>query len=136
MFKKMKFNEIRLPSNRKFGFFFTFLFCLSVIYFINKNNNFLAYLFIFLAAIFLSITLFKPNALLPLNKLWMNFGLMLGMIVNPIVLGMIFFFLFTPVAFFMRLFRRDQLRLQIKGDNSYWIERECTMRTDFFKFQF
>jgi hypothetical protein len=61
---------------------------------------------------------------------------MLGMIVNPIVLGMIFFFLFTPVAFFMRLFRRDQLRLQIKGDNSYWIERECTMRTDFFKFQF
>lgn len=132
----MKFNEIRLPSNRKFGFFFTFLFCLSVIYFINKNNNFLAYLFIFLAAIFLSITLFKPNALLPLNKLWMNFGLMLGMIVNPIVLGMIFFFLFTPVAFFMRLFRRDQLRLQIKGDNSYWIERECTMRTDFFKFQF
>ena len=108
----MKFSEIELPSNRKFGFFFTFVFVVAATYFYNSVNVIWTYVFIAAALIFLLVTLVKSDALLPLNKLWMRFGLLLGMIVSPIVLGIIFFGLFTPIAFVMRLSGRDELRLK------------------------
>ena len=105
----MKFSEIELPSNRKFGFFFTFVFCSSSSLFLLYENIDWAYAFVAAASIFLLITLIKSDTLLPLNKLWMRFGLLLGMIVSPIVLGLIFFGLFTPIAILMRLSGRDEL---------------------------
>ena len=132
----MKFSEIELPSNRKFGFFFTFVFAVAAAYFFYSVNMTWAYTFIAASLIFLVITLVKSDALLPLNKLWMRFGLLLGMIVSPIVLGVIFFGLFTPIATLMRLSGRDELRLKFSNKVSHWILRNEPIKSDSFKHQF
>ena len=108
----MKFSEIELPSNKKFGFFFTFIFGLAALYFYVNASMSWTYSMAFFSVVFLFVTLVKADVLLPLNKLWMRFGLLLGMIVSPIVLGVIFFGMFTPIAVLMRISRRDELRLK------------------------
>ena len=132
----MKFSEIELPSNRKFGFFFTFVFAVAAAYFYYSANVSWAYMFSVAAMIFLLLTLIKSDALLPLNKLWMRFGLLLGMIVSPIVIGIIFFGLFTPIAILMRLSGRDELRLKFAQKASHWISREEPIKSESFKHQF
>ena len=132
----MNISEIELPSNRKFGFFFTCVFALAAAYFYYSANVSWAYLFIAAASIFLLVTLIKSDALLPLNKLWMRFGLLIGMIVSPIVLGIIFFGLFTPIAMLMRLSGRDELRLKFSPEVSHWITRGEPIRSESFKRQF
>ena len=132
----MKFSEIELPSNRKFGFFFTFVFAVAASYFYYSANVSWAYIFIAAASVFLLVTLVKSDALLPLNKLWMRFGLLLGMIVSPIVLGIIFFGLFTPIAILMRLSGRDELRLKFSPEVSQWITRSEPIKSESFKHQF
>src|SRR5689334_5530466 len=77
-----------------------------------------------LAAAFLVIALVYPRVLNPLNKLWLKFGLLLYKIVNPIVLGMLFFLTITPIGFVMRAFGKDFLRLKLDGGaRTYWIDR-------------
>ena len=132
----MKFSEIKFPSNRKFGFFFTFVFVVVAAYFYYSDNVTWAYVFSAAAMIFLLVTLIKSDALLPLNKLWMRFGLLLGMIVSPIVLGIIFFGLFTPIAMLMRLRGRDELRLKFTRKASHWISRSEQIKSESFKHQF
>ena len=132
----MKFSDIELPSNRKFGFFFTFVFAVVAAYFFNSTNMIWAYIFAIASLIFLVVTVAKTDILLPLNKLWMRFGLLLGMIVSPIVLGVIFFGLFTPIAFFMRLSGRDELRLKLSKKASHWISRSEPLKSESFKQQF
>ena len=132
----MNIENYKLPSNRKFGFFFTFIFALSAAYFFNSANMTLAFAFVSASSIFIIITLVKSDALLPLNNLWMRFGLFLGMIVNPIVLGVIFFGLFTPIATIMRLSRRDELRLKFIQKPSHWIIRSEPIKSESFKQQF
>lgn len=85
----MKLSEIEIPSNRKFGFFFTFVFAVAAAYFCKAENRNWAHALFVASSIFLLITLIKSDALLPLNKLWMRFGLLIGMIVSPIVLALI-----------------------------------------------
>ena len=132
----MKFSEIELPSNRKFGIFFTFVFALAAAYFYNSDIMTWAYLFSATSLIFLVITLVKDELLLPLNKLWMRFGLLLGIIVSPIVLGLIFFGLFTPIAMLMRLSGRDELKLKFSRKASHWISRSEPIKSGSFKNQF
>ena len=132
----MKFSEIELPSNQKFGFFFTFVFVMVAAYFHYSANVSWAYVFIAMAMIFLLVTLIKSDALLPLNKLWMGLGILLGMIVSPIVLGIIFFGLFTPIAMLMRLSGRDELHLKFTQKTSHWISREEPVKSESFKYQF
>ena len=91
MKKTLKFSEVELPSNRKFGFFFTFVFALGAGYFFNSAYLTLVYAFCASALLFFIVTCVKSDALLPLNKLWIRFGLLLGVIVSPVVLGIIFF---------------------------------------------
>ena len=132
------FENLKLPSNRKFGFFFASVFALLGSYFLIESLNSAAYVLLALAMLFLLATLIKADALLPLNKLWMRLGLLLGMIVSPIVLGIIFFGLFTPMSLLMKLFRRDELRLKLVTDRkSHWKERNLRdAQTDAFKHQF
>ena len=132
----MKFSDIELPSNRKFGFLFTFVFAVAAAYFFNSTNMIWAYIFAIASLIFLVVTIAVADILLPLNKLWMRFGLLLGMIVSPIVLGIIFFGLFTPIAFFMRLSGRDELRLKLSKKASHWISRSESLKSESFKQQF
>lgn len=119
----MKFSEIELPSNRKFGLFFAVIFFLACGYYFYQNSLIIASVLGGLAIVFAILAHTKPDLLLPLNKLWMRFGLILGMIVSPIVLGAIFFVLFTPVGLLMRLFGRDELRLKPIPAASYWKTR-------------
>ena len=132
----MKLPETELPSNKKFGNFFTIVFIIIASYFyFNKSLN-LTYIFGVVAAVFILVTILKDELLLPLNRLWMRFGLLIGVIITPIVLGLIFFTLFSPVAIFMRLFGRDELHLKYKKKSSYWILRDEPIHADSFKRQF
>ena len=125
-----------LPSNKNFGYFFTIIFFGLSVYFYFKEINIAFYISgVFFLILFL-ITSFKADILRPFNKLWMNFGLFLGMIVSPIVIGVIFFFIFTPIGIFMRLFGRDELLLKIKNKPSYWIKRDDDIHPNSFKNQF
>tara|TARA_X000000368_G_scaffold99080_1_gene76279 strand:- start:569 stop:970 length:402 start_codon:yes stop_codon:yes gene_type:complete len=112
------------PSNHKFGFVFTVIFViLGLVSFVEQLFGAAIFLNV-LAVIFLLITLLLPNILTPLNKLWMNFGVLLGTIVNPIVLGIIFFGLFMPIGLIMKLLQRDELNLKFRVKGSYWKKRD------------
>lgn len=128
--------NFKLPSNHKFGYFFTFIFLIASIYFYFIENS-IAFLVLGTCSIvFFLITLFKAEILRPLNKLWMGFGLVLGVIVSPIVMGIIFFMIFTPIGLLMRLFGRDELLLQFKTKPSYWTKRNNDMLSNSFSRQF
>ena len=94
------------------------------------------YTFGIMCGIFLIITIIHADALLPLNKLWMKFGIFLAMIVNPIIMGIIFFGIFTPIAILMRLSGRDELRLCFKKKKTHWINRKAFNVFNSFKKQF
>jgi hypothetical protein len=132
----MKFPDVELPSNKKFGFFFTLVFGIAAGYFYFVGNMTWVYVFAAVALIFLAVTIVKADVLLPLNKLWMRFGLLLGLIFSPIVLGIIFFGLFTPIAGLLRLRGRDELRLKVNKKTSHWISRSEPLQSDSFKHQF
>ena len=132
----MKFSEVKLPSNKKLGFFFTLVFAIATGYFYMNSSFTWAYVFAATVVMFFTVTVVKADFLLPLNKLWMRFGLLLGMIVSPIVLGIIFFGLFTPIALLMRLSGRDELRLKFKSKTSHWILRSEPIQANSFKNQF
>ena len=132
----MKFSDIELPSNKKFGFFFTFVFAVLAFYFLFIDSILWAQGIAILAVLFLLITVIIPQVLLPLNKLWMRLGLLLGMIVSPIVLGIIFFGLVTPYGVVMGMFGRDELRLKFTKKSSHWISRSESIKSDSFKNQF
>ena len=89
-----------------------------------------------LGIIFLLITLIKAEILKPLNRMWMFLGMSLGIIVSPIIMGIIFFLIFTPIGVLMRIFGRDELHLQQKHKSSYWINREDNDQLNSLKFQF
>ena len=131
----MNISEIELPSNRKFGLLFTIIF-LVIAWYLIENHSYSGYSSIGIAALFFVIALTKEELLLPLNKLWMRFGLLLGMIVSPIVLGVIFFGLFAPIAMLMRLSGRDELRLKYAQKASHWISRGEPIKSESFKHQF
>ena len=132
----MQFSEIELPSNKKFGFFFALVFALISVYFYYATSASWAYTFGIASLTFLIVSTIKADILLPFNKLWMLFGHLLGMIVSPIILGIIFFGLFTPIAFFMRLAGRDELRLKFLNKPSHWISRNDPIKSESFKHQF
>ena len=132
----MRFSEVEHSSNRKFGFFFTLVFIFAAAYFYVNGSLTWVYSFFAAAVMFFVVTIVKAEILLPLNKLWMRFGLLLGMIVSPIVLGVMFFGLFMPLAFLLRLSGRDELRLKFKNRASHWISRSEPIHAKSFKNQF
>ena len=132
----MKYNKFKLPSNKKFGFFFTFAFFGASSYFFLIDSIITSYIFFVLAVAFLLITFINADALLSLNKLWMHFGQLIGVIISPIVLGIIFFTLFVPYGLVMRLFGRDELRLKLRKRESHWKPREQLIPQTNFKQQF
>ncbi len=120
----MKTQNVKLPSNRRFGFIFSFIFLVFGIYFFWNESKIYSYLLLALSIGFFLVTSINDKLLGPLNKAWMKLGVLLGMIVSPIVLGVIYFGLFTPIALFMKCFGRDELRLKIKTRSSQWRLRE------------
>jgi flagellar biosynthesis protein FlhB len=113
-----------LPSNKKFGYFFSVIFLLSSAYFFYQDALTTAAALLVLSFIFTLLSRFKDPLLLPLNKLWMRFGVLLGKIISPIILAILFFVMFTPIAIGMRLFQRDELRLKSSNFDSFWKFRD------------
>jgi predicted membrane protein len=132
----MKISEVVLPSNKKFGYFFSLVFVLASIYFYFKGIYFACYLFGLLALLFFFISLIYADLLLTFNKIWMSFGLLIGMIISPILLGVLFFFIFTPIAIISRLFGRDELNLRTRKATSKWTDRNTDIDPDSFRNQF
>ena len=132
----MKFSQIEIPSNRNFGFLCTFVFVAAATHFYYSTYIIWSYVFLIIAFVFLLVTMVKSDMLLPLNKLWMRFGFLLGVMVSPIVLGIIFFALFTPISMFLRFVGRDELRLKFTQKPSYWILRSGSIKSESFKNQF
>ncbi len=116
--------NLKLPSNRSFGIvFFIFFFILASWPLL--NNSQILKLPLILSFIFLLLGVLNSNILTPLNKIWMKFGLLLGSIISPIVMGLIFFGIITPTAFILRIFKKDILMLKIKPNNhTYWIDKD------------
>ena len=115
---------VNMPSNQKFGWMFVAIFTVGGFYSEYNYFTWLAIASIFFAAIFLLITIRFPSALTPLNKYWFKLGLLLGKVVSPVVLSLIFLVLITPVALITRLFGRDVLFLKKRKASSYWVEKE------------
>ena len=129
-------SELKLPSNKKFGFFFSVIFLLISSYYLYLNEIIIALILGFISVLFFFVSLLKAGLLLPLNIVWMKFGILLGKLISPIVLGTIFFFMFTPVAVIMRFIGRDELRLRLNFQDSYWIKRKSSINKASFKRQF
>ena len=81
-----------------------------------------------LSLVFLIITIIKPNLFTFLNKLWIKFGILLGKIISPIVMGLVFFFVVTPSGIFVRILKKDVMGLK-RGATSYWINREDKLQS-------
>ena len=118
----MDHKDIKIGSNRSFGFVFFVVFLLISIYPFLKDGNIRLWSLI-ISIIFLVLGLLNSNLLSPLNKLWFRFGLFLGKIISPIIMGIIFFLVVTPIAIIMRLFKKDILNLKFKENNTYWIDK-------------
>lgn len=129
--------SVKLPSNKKFGLFFSFIFFGVSIYLNLNEQNILSYYLFITSLIFLILALFKSSFLLPLNRIWMFVGFFLGLLVRPIVMGFIFFLIFTPLGLIMRIFGRDELKLKLNSAPTYWKSREPKIITsESFKNQF
>ena len=79
---------------------------------------------LFLSIIFLVLAILKPVLLRPLNNIWLKLGEMLGKVVAPLVMMVIFFLILTPISLIVRAFGKDLLKLRAIKKNSYWIKRE------------
>jgi hypothetical protein len=112
----------QLPSNKNFGLFFSAIFLIAAYAFLNLWGEFAV--FALITSTLFAITAFlTPQILTPLNRLWFSLGLLLGKIVSPIVLGLIFFVLITPVSIVTRLYGRDELKIKKRTVKSYWVDR-------------
>ncbi len=128
---------MKLPSNSTFGYFFGLVFISLSVYFYFQNNNLFIFFFS-LSSIIIIVTLLFPKLLLPFNFLWMKFGILLGKIINPVIFGIIFFFMITPVGLVRKLIGADELQIK-NNDNrdSFWIKRkEPNIKNDSFYNQY
>ena len=122
-----------MPTNQKFGMFFTLVFFLLSGYSLIRNWTMISMISIVVFVVFAIITLLIPQKFATLNFLWFRLGMFLGKITNPVVLGIIFFLFITPIAFVIRLLGRDELKLKSSTVKSYWIKRSLknNLSTDF-----
>ena len=115
-------NNIKIGSNRSFGIVFFVVFILIGFYPLLNDGN-LNIISILIGIIFLILGILNSRFLTPFNKIWFKFGIFLGQIISPIVMGIIFFLVVTPIAFIMRVLGKDVLKLKKNTDNSYWIKK-------------
>jgi len=115
-------DEIKISSNRSFGIVFFIVFLIIAIYPIFKSEDVRLWSLV-ISIIFLILGLINSNFLAPLNKLWFKFGIFLGKIISPIIMGIIFFLVVTPIGLLMRALGKDVLNLKYNNNKSYWIEK-------------
>jgi hypothetical protein len=130
----MKKDLVKISSNRSFGFLFFVVFFVISLWPLRSQGDLRLWAFI-LSLVFLVLGVLNSKFLTPLNKLWIRFGILLGSIVSPIVMGAVFFIVVTPTGIIMRLLGKDLLRInKNKTISTYWINRDkqkTTMKKQF-----
>ena len=114
--------DIKISSNRSFGIVFFIVFLIIAFYPI-LNSNEVRIWSILVSIVFLILGLLNSKILTPLNNIWFKFGLVLGKIISPIIMAIIFFLVVSPIGLFMRLIKKDLLNLKYNKNKSYWIEK-------------
>ena len=115
-------DDIKIGSNRSFGIVFFVVFLIIATYPL-INGDELRLWSLIISIIFLFLGLVNSKILNPINKLWFKFGIFLGKIISPLVMGIIFFLVVTPIGLLMRLLNKDLLNLRFNNNGSYWIEK-------------
>ena len=116
-------DDIKISSNRSFGIVFFIVFLLIALYPLSYSGELRVWSTI-ISFIFLVLGILNSKILTPFNKLWFKFGIFLGKIISPLIMGIIFFFVVTPIGLIMRIFRKDVLNLKYNKNQSYWIEKK------------
>ena len=112
-------NSIKLPSEKSFGIIFSIIFFL--LYFFIFKNLYIKYIFLSLSFIFVVTSFIKPSLLKYLNKIWFRFGILLGNIISPIIMGLIFILVFLPISILLKIFKNDFMGVKINRNiNTYW----------------
>ena len=117
--------NIKLPSNRSFGLVFFFIFSIISLFPLLSGNNARIWL-LTISLIFLVLGLINSKILLPLNKIWFRFGIYLGNFISPIVMGIIFFIIITPISLLLKILGKDVLNLKKNKKKTYWSDRDST----------
>ena len=115
-------DDVKIGSNRSFGIVFFVFFLIIATYPLIKDGELRLWSLI-ISIVFLFLGLVNSKILNPLNKLWFKFGIFLGKIISPLVMGIIFFLVVTPIGLLMRLLNKDLLNLRFNNNGSYWIEK-------------
>ena len=115
-------DDIKISSNRNFGIVFFIVFLIIALYPLIFNENIRLWSLI-ISLVILILGLINSKILTPLNKIWFKFGIYLGKLISPIIMGIIFFFVVTPTGYVMRFLRKDILNLKYNNNKSYWIEK-------------
>ena len=118
----MEDKKIKIGSNRSFGIVFSVVFLIVALYPL-LNGDSIRIWSIILSSIFFIFGLLNSNILSPLNRIWFKFGIILGRIVSPTVMGLVFFLVVTPTSLILRLFKKDNLNLKKNDNRTYWIEK-------------
>ncbi len=116
------FIKIKRKNNITFGILFFIFFLIIGLYPLISSGTIRIWS-ITVSLAFLIITIIKPNLFTSLNKLWIKFGILLGKIISPIVMGLVFFFVVMPIGILMKILKKDIMGLK-RGAPSYWITRE------------
>ena len=119
--------NIKIKNNITFGILFFILFLIFGLYPL-KSDEAIRVWSVVLSLVLLIITIIKPNLFTFLNKFWIKLGILLGKIISPIVMGLVFFFVVTPIGILVRVLKKDVMGLK-KGASSYWINREDKVQT-------
>ena len=119
--------NIKRKDNITFGILFFILFLIIGLYPL-KSGGFIRIWSVVLSLLFLIITIIRPNLFTFINKLWIQFGILLGKIISPVVMGLVFFFVVTPIGILVRILKKDVMGLK-RGANTYWINREDKLQS-------
>ena len=119
----MKNNKIKISSNKSFGIVFFTVFLIIAIWPL-LNGYEIRYWSLIISIVFLILGILNSKILTPLNKIWFKIGILLGNVISPIVMSIVFFLVVTPTSFIMKILRKDLLNLKKNTKNSYWIKKQ------------
>lgn len=118
----MKNSNIKIGSNKSFGIvFFVFFFIVSLFPLFDGGN--IRVWSLIISIIFLILGILNSKILTPFNQVWFKFGILLGKLVSPVVMGVIFFAIVTPTSIIMMVLQKNLLNLKKSNKKTYWIER-------------
>ena len=115
-------DDVKISSNRSFGIVFFVVFLIITLYPLTYGGEIRLWSLI-ISLIFLTLGLLNSKILAPLNKIWFKFGIFLSKMISPLIMGIIFFLVVSPIGLLMKMFGKDVLNLKFNKNQSYWIEK-------------